>query len=102
MAGHSWAVMLDHSWCPPVCHSELTLQTLLLLQQLVSLLLGGNPKVSWSDFTNPQFWPPSYVYFNSCHVGCGSILLAQPLDLIYISYFLVSIDSIFREVTNLQ
>lgn len=83
-------------------HSELTPQTLLVLQQLVSLLLGGNLKVSWSDFTNPRFWPPSYVCFHSCHVGDASILMAQPLDLISVLCFLVSADSVFSEVTDLQ
>lgn len=83
-------------------HSELTQQTLLLLQQLVSLLLGGDLKVSQSDFTNLQFWPPSYACFHSCHMAYVSILMAQPLDLISASCSLVSIDSVFSEVTNLQ
>lgn len=99
---YAWAQLGNNGALLFATHSELTLQTLLLPQQLVSLLLGGKLKVSWSEFKNPQFWPPSYAYFNCCHLGYVSILLAQPLGLISVSCFLVSIDSVFSEVTNLQ
>lgn len=61
--GRIWTVKLRHSRCPlSACHSfRVNTAETLALQQLVSLLSGGNLKASWCDFTNPaaypQFWP---------------------------------------------
>lgn len=106
--GRTWTVKLCRSWCPlSACRSfRVNTAETLALQQLLSLLPGGKLKANWCDFTNPaaypQFWPPSYACLHSCHVGYVSILMAQPLDLISVSCFLVSIDRVFNEVINLQ
>lgn len=97
-----------HSWCPfSACHSfRVSIAEMLALQQLVSLLSGGNLRAGWYDLTSltaySRLWPPSCAYFHSCHVVYVSILAVQPLDLISMLCFLVSVDSVFNEVINLQ
>lgn len=61
MPGHSWAVTLDTlGGLLLAIHSELTLKTL-LLQQLVSLLLGGIQIPNFGHLLKCVFTPATWV-----------------------------------------